>query len=102
MIKNAEEAREIIRLYDSCEKIDADICGVESTNEIQARAYLAALNGPEVKALVEALEAIQNSSIIPATDGQRPNVGEVMLIANQFKITAKNALAQYRDAAKGE
>lgn len=59
MIKNAQEAREIVDAWGNCQDISITLpSGITSGNTEKhfSKGYLAALNGPEVKALVEALE----------------------------------------------
>lgn len=78
MIKNAKEARKIVQSY-AKHRIDSDLILEQALNG------LAALQWPEVKALVEALETAQRTVECASID--------MMTI---------NALAQYRDAANGE
>lgn len=96
MIKNAQEARETIQYY-KANALDSE----DAMRANQAQGYLAAISGPEVKALAEALEKIRNLKCF--CDHELSGVkihgtSHVHCICHGFG--AENALAQYRDAAK--
>lgn len=80
MIRSAEEAKEILRIYDdrTTKKVDFTVKDVHC-----AEAYLAALEGPEVQALVDRLETLANA-----------------LPPKPISMNIGKALAQYREAVK--
>ncbi len=99
---NATEAREIINQIESGE---CDFCkkrahyGIADLN--QAQGYLEALEGPEVKTLVEALEPFANEGSY-----HKPYKSEGSLCENcedifpcEF-VKAKEAYVQYKEAIK--
>lgn len=89
MIKNAQEAREILQ-HKHCKVWTCFICHEDDST--LAKGYLAALNGPEVKALVEALEKI---------DKEGPTSCDYNGGCTGFCVgVSRSALAQYRAAAK--
>lgn len=82
MIKNADEARETIQAEFHPQTLNTQVN--------QAKGYLAALSGPEVKALVYGISEFMDIM----NDG--PDDSDVV---HAFQIL-KESLAQYRDAAK--
>lgn len=75
---NAKEAREIVTNYKDQQ------WGAVTPQEFHAEGYLAALEGPEVKALVEALDRIETIG----SDAER------------MQGIATRTLTQFRDAVK--
>lgn len=93
MIKNADEARRIIHSYNNT----VDPMLIETQNVFESKGYLTALSGPEVKALVEALDRIVDGD---QDDGYHAST--CFDYCDCYKQIADKALAQYRDATKVE
>lgn len=114
MIRSAKEAREIIENGPDCscngitESCDRDAIWIQKKE--LAEAYLAALSGPEVKALVEALEKIKiwerSNDIflmvdIDSSTCYHHEINSISgRVARKFMELKDKVLDQYREALK--
>lgn len=87
---NAREARDIVKKWEESEGCPPD----QDRNLGYADGYLASLEGPEVKALVDALERIRHIPDIPDFDSAP--IEQVDAMCDEVD----SALSQYREAVK--
>jgi hypothetical protein len=88
---NAKESKEIIKKPIAMLEDNLDY-----HLRLKAEGYLAALEGPEVKALVEALEEVARGRVLD----NHIDPLECEVSCNCDELISKEALAQYREAVK--